>query len=268
MISKLVRWIAQNISLLWGDRILTRLPKFLTVGEKIVRYHGIELRVNTGEEIGKRIYYYGQYEPEQERALETYLHAGAKFYDLGANIGIFSILGARKNAKVIAFEPSRKVGVRLNENVKRNGLEGHIQIIPAAVADKSGSLDFYETRDGNWGVGRIFDFNPLVQGEKYSVSVKTLDDFALEFGAPDFIKIDIEGAEWLVLKGAEKTLAQSSPTILIEFHPKEISTLGGSVEKCVNMLRNLGYEPQLADKPIKSESHSWQIFKKVREAEA
>jgi len=263
MIGQLVRWIAQNVSLLWGDRILTRLPKFLTVSERVVRYQGINLRVNTGEEIGKRIYYYGKYEPEQEEALKKYLKPGSVFYDLGANIGVFSILGARNEAKVFAFEPSRKVGARLNENIKLNGQESRIQVVPSAVADKSGNLDFYETRDGNWGVGRIFDFNPSVQAEKYSVAVKSLDEFAREFGPPDFIKIDIEGAEWLVLNGARGTLAQASPTILIEFHPREISTLGGSVDKCVGILRDLGYQPQLDGRKISPDHHSWQVFQKV-----
>ena len=262
MVHKFVRWITQNLSLLWGDRLLTRLPKYFTASEQVVTYSGISLKINTGEEIGKRIYYYGKYEPEQEEALVQYLKPGAVFFDLGANIGVFSILGARGRAKVYAFEPSRKVGRRLGENIKLNSEEHNITVVPAAVADKSGSLDFYETRDGNWGVGRIFDFNPSVQSEKYQVPVKSLDEFAREFGRPDFIKIDIEGAEWLVLNGAKETLAKGSPTVLIEFHPREISSLGGSVEKCVGILEEFGYHPQLKGKAISPKTHSWQVYQK------
>jgi FkbM family methyltransferase len=261
MVRRILRWFIQNVSLRWGDRFLTRLPRFLTAADELVIYNDVSLMVNTGEEIGKRIFYYGAYEPEQEQIAIQYLQPGKVFFDIGANMGVFSLLAAKRGVRTFAFEPSRKVGARLRENIGHNRMADNITVVPKAVALQLGSIEFYETRTGNWGVGRIFDYNPKVQSEKYLVHANSLDEFVGEYGIPDLIKIDVEGAEWLVLNGASQTLREYSSTILIEFHPQEIASLGGSVEKCVEILTSNGFQPRL-NRPISHTTRSWQVFSK------
>jgi hypothetical protein len=119
-----------------------------------------------------------------------------------------------------------------------------VTIVSDAVSSSEGILPFYETRPGNLGVGRVFSFgHSLGKSEDYEVHSDTIDAFVRRFGTPDVIKMDIEGAEYLALNGAVDTLsAHNAPQLFIEFHPQEIMTLGGTLERCLNMLQEYGYQ--------------------------
>ena len=112
-------------------------------------------------------------------------------------------------------------------NTRHNDFGQLVTIIPKAVSASDGTVHFFETREENWGVGRIFSYgHSKGKSHDYFVPVNTLDHFISELGMPDVVKIDVEGAEWLVLKGASRTLAcPDAPDFIIEFHPDEIATL-------------------------------------------
>ncbi len=232
-------------------------------GQENIKYKGISLKVNTGEEIGRRLFYFGSYEPDQEAALVELIRPGDTFFDVGANMGIFSLLASAAGAKVFAFEPSQKVYQFLTANIESNNRQNSVITIPEAVSDKEGAVQFFETRTGNYGVGRIINFNPNVQKESYEVKTNTLESFVKKYGSPSVLKIDVEGAEYPILKGASGILKEISPTILVEFHPKEIKAFGGDVRECLDILSGCGYEATRGHK-IDSEKHSWDVFKKTR----
>lgn len=136
-------------------RALPTLPEFITDFEIIVTYRGLGFRIHTGEETGRRMFYYNQYEYLQEDVFLDLLRPNALVFDVGANMGLFSFLAASRGARVISFEPSRLLVSRLQENVELNEV-ANIRLIAEAVSDRSGSISFYETRFGNCGVGRVF----------------------------------------------------------------------------------------------------------------
>jgi FkbM family methyltransferase len=181
---------------------------------------GIWLRLNprTGHN-----YFEGGGEPEVQAVVQQYLRPGMTFYDIGANIGFFSLLAARlvgKDGRVVAFEADPEVAGRLRENVERNEFM-QISVQEKAVCEKSGVVSFMRTdplTSPDRGLGHIVDH---VGPGTIQVEGVSLDDFILAAGAPDFVKCDVEGAESEVFRGAQKLLAEKRPIILCEMHSEE-----------------------------------------------
>jgi FkbM family methyltransferase len=243
-------------------RALPRLPEFITGFETIVTYRGLRFRVHTGEETGRRMFYYNRYEHLQEDVFLDLLRPNALVFDIGANMGLFSLLAASRGAQVISFEPSRLLASRFQENVELNGV-ANIRLIAEAVSDRSGSISFYETRFGNCGVGRVFEFGHSHNASpSYAVPTNTLDFYVSRLGMPSLVKMDIEGAEWLALNGADETLRRSdAPDFLIEFHPQEIQALSGSMESCLQKLVGYGFQRYRLN-AAEAGSHTWFVFSK------
>lgn len=130
--------------------------------------------------------------------------------DVGANIGAFSLYQAMvKHAElVIAFEPSPQTFPRLAKNVEINGLK-NVRVVNAAVGEKEGVMSF---SDGLMSVnGRVSEFGPL------KVPCVTLDAELFNIPSIDILKIDTEGYETHVLKGASETLKKTK-RIAVELH--------------------------------------------------
>lgn len=162
----------------------------------------------------------GCYEQAAQEYFQKQLKSGCVFYDVGANFGFYSLLAARQGAQVFAFEPDVSVAESLERHVRLNSLNARIVIIRAAVYSTTGSIALdpasCQRGHGNAHVGVALDpSHPTVP-----VVCTTLDDFARGHVAPDIVKIDVEGAESEVLKGAEKVFAESRPHLLCEVHDR------------------------------------------------
>lgn len=142
---------------------------------------------------------------EELSFLSRRLWPGCVFYDVGANAGAYSVFAAARGCRVYAFEPVPHTFRRLEENAELNRPGLSINCVNRALGSSSRSLRMtFELGPGN----RIItsdDSAPSVE-----VSCTTLDAFTEEHEAPDFIKIDVEGHELEVLRGARKTLATPS----------------------------------------------------------
>jgi FkbM family methyltransferase len=183
----------------------------------------------------------GSYELEVQQVLQERLKPGSVFYDVGANIGFYSLLAARQGAQVFAFEPDVQNAESLERHVRLNSIAAKIEVIRAAVFSTSGFVAF-EPADsarghGNAHVGtKTEDFNPKVE-----VPCTTLDDFTREHVVPDTIKIDVEGAESNVLSGAEKLFTHYRPHLICEVHDAANASFVDS------WLKTQGYELRWLD---------------------
>ena len=139
------------------------------------------------------------------------IEKGDVIIDAGANIGMFSALAASKGATVYAFEPVEELRRQYLETTAR--LNGNIHIIPMALSDRDGFADIHVDSD-NLGVNSIV-FNRTDSLEQ--IQTITLDSFVRQNNIPkvDFIKADIEGAERLLLSGAQSVLRQYAPKLSI-----------------------------------------------------
>jgi FkbM family methyltransferase len=188
-----------------------------------------------------RDYFQGDVEPEVQVALGKYLRLGMTVYDIGANIGFFSLLAARlvgATGRVTAFEADPEIAARLRDNVERNK-DAPISVEEKAVWSSSNPV-FFARADAavspDRGLGHVID-NDAERSAPGTIRVEavSVDECVHKSGAPDFIKCDVEGAEVEVFRGAEKLLNERRPIILCEMHgDKNRQTL-------LKMFENLGY---------------------------
>jgi FkbM family methyltransferase len=170
-----------------------------------------------------RLAFEGGGEPEVQAALVKHLRPGMTFYDVGANIGFFSLLGARlvgASGRVIAFEADPEVAARLREHVARNEFPW-ISVEQKAVWSEGRSVFFERIDPGkspDRGLGRVVESG---SGDAIRVEAVSLDDFVKGAAAPDFVKCDVEGAEVEVFCGMERLLREKRPAILCEMHSEE-----------------------------------------------
>lgn len=249
---------------------LSKIPPHWKNFIATVHRDGIRIRLYTGESVGRRMYYFHDYETSQKDVFLSLLLPGGVLFDVGANIGIYSLLAAHNGMRVYAFEPSPELADFLIDNIKLNEYEQEVIVVKEAVSNRTGITTFFPPRKGNWGVGKIFtEKTDTVSGTKSLVSEPiqvptiTLDDAAKRYGKPDLIKVDIEGAEQLLLSVLPNLLMRhDAPMLFIEFHQTGIESLGGTVEKLIDNLRQSGYR-QYKLNQSQSKKHDWYVFSKT-----
>jgi FkbM family methyltransferase len=180
---------------------------------------------------------YGGWERNEQELMVRHVKGGSTAYDLGANHGIHTLLLARlvgDAGRVYAFEPVPENLCELRKNIALNNF-ANVKVIDAAVADQPGTESF--GCGGSHATGHLNGRADSPSGEA-RVKVVTLDDqvFAQDAEPPDFIKIDVEGAESRVLAGARRVLETYRPILLIALHTPEQDRAVGRT------LADLGYE--------------------------
>lgn len=158
--------------------------------------------------------------PDEYEAFRSSVRPGMVALDVGANVGCYSILlgqwvGSR--GKVFAFEPVPAVHAGLVEHIALNQLHGTVDAVSAAVGDKDGSAPFVASATA--GEGRLAAAS---DDSSDPVQMVTIDSFCRTRGInPDFIKIDVEGWELAVLRGARETIRRNRGrlALFVEMHP-------------------------------------------------
>lgn len=160
--------------------------------------------------INKTIATERRYEPHVAVHVKKLLRPNMVFVDIGANLGYYALLAASLGAKVYAFEPHTRNIWLLRQNARDNGFD--IKIFPYPLADAEG-LVLYSPLGGN---GQITALPTSLPSEAQQILRSMTLDGALAGVSPDMVKIDVEGSEGLVLRGAQRTL-DSRPIVISEF---------------------------------------------------
>jgi FkbM family methyltransferase len=212
-----------------------------------VAWHGgTRLRLQLGNDESAQIYVAGCVEPNEFAFLDRLLQPGMTFVDAGANDGIYSVFAAKRvgpEGTVWAFEPSRREQERLRCNLELNGLNA--RVFPMALADVHGQAEFTVSdaeHQGQSTLGAFAHDGVQVQG-KEMVEVRRLDDLVREHALTriDVLKLDVEGAELRVLRGAAGAIERYRPYILIEVSEESLRHQGTSAEELLDFLRNQQY---------------------------
>jgi FkbM family methyltransferase len=157
--------------------------------------------------------------PEEYEAFRAAVRPGATVLDVGANVGAYTLLFARwagPNGRVVAFEPAPDAAAGLRRHAALNGLTATIDVQQSAVAGSVGTARFACSEAS--GANAIVDGAPGLN--TIEVATVTLDAFCAGRRIhPDVIKIDVEGAELDVLKGARQMLASGTAQVFLELHP-------------------------------------------------
>jgi FkbM family methyltransferase len=187
-----------------------------------------------------RSFVYGSWEPEVVRSIQRHVTPGMKVLDIGAQSGFYSLLLSRligPEGVVFAFEPLPANYRILEENVSLNNIS-NIVVIREAASDQSGEISFeFPHGDPSLVAG------PILEGDNlgtFQVPSMSLDAFARQTGHHvQFIKMDVEGAETAVLRGAIQTLRTFHPPMIVELHYD--SSQQGQ-HPAISLLQELGYQ--------------------------
>lgn len=226
LVGKLPRsWITAVSRSQWRHPVFQRAFRFCAgrlQGQDGVIQQGIGkgLRFNTGP--ANAGYLLGTAEPEVQTALATFLHRGMVAYDIGANVGFYTLIAARlvgAEGRVVAFEPLAANLLSLRHNLSLNAMDS-VLVREEAVGNEDGTARFVVSGEVTLGhlasLGKSLETGATV----HTVAVRRLDSLLREgsLPAPGFLKIDVEGAEADVLAGGQALLESVRPVLLIELH--------------------------------------------------
>lgn len=218
-------------------RLLSLRPR--TIRRGIGKGLRIDLRHASGW------YARGTNEVPIQNELARHLKAGQTFFDVGANVGFFSLLAARlvgPKGQVIAFEPVPANAASIRRNARLNKFT-QIRVIEAAVGETPGAIELILTRHPG-GATIIQDTpSPDITG-RARVPMVQLDDLIQrrELPLPDVIKIDVEGAEPAVIRGLESTAHAHHPTLICELDDSTVEGVERKVAEVESLLRSWGYK--------------------------
>ena len=196
----------------------------------------------------------GQYEVDEVRYVRTVLRPGDTAIDAGAHIGFFTMQMAAmvgREGRVHAFEPLEANAELLERSIKENQFADRIDFRRAAVGAASGTatLTFPVETLNTGGAYLLHEGTAALPGnQKKSVPVVALDDLRIRRPLR-LIKMDVEGAEPLVISGAEALLRSDRPVVLSELHPTQLARASGtSADAFLSSLRSIGYQARAIER--------------------
>lgn len=233
-----------------------RAVAFPKYGEVAVPVAGLDATflVDIRSDILRRIVFTGSYEPDAIDAVRRNVHGRGDVVDIGANVGIFTVLMARLvggDGRVLAVEPTPAAARRLRHNVAANAVTDRVIVEECAMGAKPGSIRM-STVVGMEEYSRVGELVlPDTAGREsqhLDVPLQTIDGLVVRHGLkPVFIKMDIEGSEMSALAGASTTLARFRPTILAEVDDRMLHQAGTSAASMIVFLESHGYRVTRVD---------------------
>lgn len=205
-------------------------------GEFTERRGGLTWSLDPSDYTCQDLFWFGEKDPAELRQVLQRMPSGGVFFDVGANFGYYSVRVAARyaHAKVFAFEPNPPIFERLRRNVQLNSLS-NVEAVPMGLSDHDGQAAL-QTRSDSSGWSRV------VEGA--GIQLTTLDSFKTrsQLTRLDLIKVDVEGHELAFLRGAERTIREFGPAILMEFNPPALAQASVSVDQLAGALRDLRYD--------------------------
>jgi FkbM family methyltransferase len=193
----------------------------------------------------------GTYEALETKVFQSLLRPGMVVADIGANIGYYSLISARAvgaDGLVFSFEPDPRNYGLLARSIRKNAYT-NIVASQIALSDRKGKITLYADalNAGNSSLGRE---NVQSELRSYEVETETLDDFILREGRGrkiDLVKMDVQGAEGLVLRGAGQVFSNESLIVMMELEPEKLRILGTAPSALLDELLALGFRIRIMD---------------------
>jgi FkbM family methyltransferase len=197
--------------------------------------------------------YCGNFEWKERQFVSDYLKEGDTFVDVGANIGLFTLIASNKvgeKGKVYSIEPCSKTYSRLVKNVELNGLI-NVKCLQIAVSDNTGEVTMNVSLDGYDAWNSIATPTAGVAFACETVRASSLDDFVKEndlWGRVVLMKIDVEGWESHVLSGGKEFFSRKdAPVLQVEFTDEASRSAGSSCQSLYRQIEALGYQMCIYD---------------------
>ena len=217
-------------------------------GERTATLFGSRIDLDLGDLVQREMYL-GVFEPKETRLALGWLRTGMTFVDVGANVGYYTLLAARRvghQGRVLAIEPGPYAYRRLQHTVNHNRLT-QVRTLQVALGDEPGNQPLYVPPEdsGNYSPTML----PNDSGTPVNTTVRTLDDCLEVWGAKEvgLLKLDVEGFEPAVLRGARRALADGRiRAVLCEFNDFWLGEAGTDPAKLYQTLTAAGFADQSA----------------------
>ncbi len=230
------------------EKVYNRYRTFYRKKTVIATVDAITYELDLNETIDSAIYFGGAFEPHTTEAINRLCQEGMVVLDVGANIGCHTLRFAKlvgTRGRVIAFEPMSWAFRKLTRNVALNAFSNlSLEKIALSDANRAHQEVAFAT---SWPLSGIDEalLHPLHGGyaEKDVVDFMTLDEYirTRKVGRIDFMKIDVDGYELKVVRGATETLALWKPVMIMELGNAGLAQVGDHIEDLVSLLSDLGY---------------------------
>jgi FkbM family methyltransferase len=200
-------------------------------------------------------YFPSDYESENFSFLKSAVEKNGVVLDIGAHIGLFSIIAAKttgSNGKVFAFEPAPQTVKVLNQTISINQLENVVIPVNAAMGKEKGHITFFVSDTEADNSNSLISYKEDRKLNGIEVELNTIDTFVAEnkLSKVDFIKIDVEGAEYDTLRGGEQVFLQLRPAFILAIHPEPIEKKGDTLKDIYDFLVQLNYHITYKNQPI------------------
>ncbi len=205
---------------------------------------GLKINIDTSSFVEWVVFFKGHYEPEIAALIKKYLPRGGVFVDVGANVGVHTLVAAKIAEKVIAAEPFEPIRERLIANIKLNRLE-NVSVVPLVVSDKEGEVSFYEPEDKSQQ-GKASLYEKHAGGKEVRLESSTLDRILDGEERVDFIKIDTEGNDGKVIRGGLNSIKKFRPVIVFEMEEASWKMSGVDISTIRTALEDSGYSVSAA----------------------
>lgn len=245
--ARLARRVIQNFSFSRGkDRLYLILRSLLQIPQNLTIdiAPAVNLNIDLEDYLQRWIFCHYLADEPDYFLIDKILREGEHFIDVGANIGIVTLIASRavgKSGRVYAVEASPSTRNLLEQNIALNKSE-NIQIVPFALLDENREVEFYNSTDGNIGGSSLSAHGQ--KAEAVVVEGKTLDSLFADgtIEKCDIMKIDIEGAEILALQGMKEMFARNKPrAVMIEIADEHLAQFLAKPDDIIKFFTNHGY---------------------------
>jgi FkbM family methyltransferase len=224
---------------------LLREPWYRTL--EVLFPRGIRTRLSGGDRVRLQPRFLGMRPEAYEEALTAvlirHLRPGLTVVDVGAHVGLHTLMFSSRvgpTGRVLAVEPSPANACLLRSHITWNDRH-NVEVIEAAVGDREDHVSFTSHPDATHPHGFANSLAYNRGGATNTVPMTTIDAICAD-RIPHLMKIDVEGAELLALRGARETLTRCAPILIIAIHPDPMRLLGTSPTELVAFLGTFGYE--------------------------
>src|SRR5258705_2158544 len=210
----------------------------------------LTISLDLGEHMQSQIFWYGYYSIDLVPVLKHILRKGDSVLDCGANVGELALIASKlvgPRGRVLVFEPLDRLADQLEANIFANEL-GNVEVLRLGVGASEGTAPIYGAPsrylDGtrHEGLGSLFSSSDRSEIAA-AISLTSIDKIVgdLQVARIDLIKLDIEGGELAALKGAERTLRNLKPSLIVELGRETCRAAGYAPEEVFDFLVSLGY---------------------------
>jgi len=225
------------------------------VGIKTVKQNligGGSMILDTNDRLAWRLRCEEAFEPEVREEIERIASRRINVIDIGANIGYYTILASRligPDQRVFSFEPQARAVSKLRRNIEANALS-NVEVFSCALADTPGTVAFNLPAEGAEAYGSMHANGRFRVAKTVEIEAHRLDDVLERLGNPKIglVKMDSEGAELLILRGATKLLSSpDKPNLIFEANEVNCKPFGYCVFDILQFVQSFGYKLRQVD---------------------